>query len=81
MAADQLVYHVAQVGLCLEPQAEQLQSNQPAFSVRDRFLKRVDERVALIDDILSKDVNLNVDEDIQTDPKVTTYATDDAVCF
>jgi carboxyl-terminal processing protease len=49
-----------------------------AYTIFDRFLTRVDERVKLIDDILSKDVDLNVDEDIQTDPKVTTYATDDA---
>jgi carboxyl-terminal processing protease len=49
-----------------------------AYTIFDRFLKRVDERVALIDDILGKDIDLTVDENIQTDPKTTTYATNDA---
>ena len=49
-----------------------------AYTVFERFLQRVDERVKLIDDILSKDIDLTVDEEMVTDPKVTIYAKDDA---
>jgi carboxyl-terminal processing protease len=49
-----------------------------AYTIFDRFLQRVDERVALIDNILGKDIDLTVDETIQTDPKTTTYAKNEA---
>src|SRR5262249_53572487 len=49
-----------------------------AYDVYDRFLQRVDQRVALIDSILAKPMDLHVDEDLVTDPKLTVYAkTDD----
>ena len=48
-----------------------------AYSVFDRFLQRVDQRVALIDDILSKPMDFTIDENLATDPKTTTYAKND----
>jgi carboxyl-terminal processing protease len=49
-----------------------------AYDVYSRFLQRVDQRVALIDSILAKPMDLHVDEDLMTDPKLTVYAkTDD----
>ena len=48
-----------------------------AYTVFDRFLQRVDQRVQLIDDILSKPMNFTIDEDLATDPKTTTYAKND----
>jgi len=49
-----------------------------AYTIFDRFLQRIDERVALIDQILRNDIDLTVDETIQTDPKTTTYAKNEA---
>ncbi len=49
-----------------------------AYKVFDRFLQRVDERVALVDQILRNDIDLTVDEEMGTDPKQTTYAKDDS---
>jgi carboxyl-terminal processing protease len=49
-----------------------------AYNVFDRFLKRVDERVALVDQLLSKDIDLSADDEMMTDPKQTTYAKNDA---
>ena len=48
-----------------------------AYTVFDRFLQRVDQRVALIDDILSKPMDFHTDENLITDPKITTYAKTD----
>ena len=46
--------------------------------VFDRLLQRIDERVALVDDILSQPMDFTVDETMSTDPKLTVYAKDDA---
>ncbi|HEY2760116.1 MAG TPA: S41 family peptidase, partial [Pirellulales bacterium] len=49
-----------------------------AYTVFDRFLQRVDDRVKLVDQLLAEQQDFTTDEDFQTDPKVITYAKDDA---
>lgn len=49
-----------------------------AYQVFDRLLKRTDERVALVDELLKSDFDFTADETIVTDPKLTVYAKDDA---
>jgi carboxyl-terminal processing protease len=49
-----------------------------AYKVFERFLQRVDERVALVDELLNQQHDFTADEDMVSDPKVTTYATSDA---
>ncbi|HTQ38930.1 MAG TPA: carboxy terminal-processing peptidase [Pirellulales bacterium] len=49
-----------------------------AYTVFDRFLQRVDQRLLLVDELLSKPMDFTVDEDMKTDPKQLTYAKDDA---
>ncbi len=49
-----------------------------AYKVFDRLLKRTDERVALVDELLRSDFDFTKDETIVTDPKLTLYAKDDA---
>lgn len=45
-----------------------------SFEVFNRFLQRVDERVALIDDLLANDFDFNTDEEMITDGDVAKYA-------
>ncbi len=45
-----------------------------AYKVFERFLQRVDERVNLVDQLLKSNLDLTVDEEMQTDPKQMTYA-------
>ncbi len=49
-----------------------------AYMVFDRFLKRIDERLKLVDELMSEPMDFTVDESLQTDPKQMTYAKDDA---
>lgn len=49
-----------------------------AYMVFDRFLQRIDERVKLVDDIMSQPMDFNVDEYMSTDIKHAEYAKDDA---
>ena len=49
-----------------------------AYKVFDRLLKRTDERIALVDEILKSDLDFTADETIVTDPKLTVYAKNDA---
>ncbi len=49
-----------------------------AYKVFNRFLERVDERVILVDQLLSEPQNFASDDDMVSDPKITTYATNDA---
>ena len=48
-----------------------------AYRVFDKFLSRIDERVALVDDILGKPIDVTVDEDLLTDADDAPYAKDD----
>jgi len=48
-----------------------------AYTIFDRFLQRIDERVKLVDEILSQPMDFSVDEYLMTDPKQTKYAKDD----
>ena len=45
-----------------------------AYKVYNRLLQRVDERVALAHDILSKPLDLTADETMKTDPEKLSYA-------
>jgi len=49
-----------------------------AYKAFERLLKRTDERVKLADEILAGPLDFTTDETIVTDPKLTTYAKDDA---
>jgi carboxyl-terminal processing protease len=49
-----------------------------AYIVFDRFLQRIDERLKLVDELLSQPMDFNGDEYMSTDPKQMTYAKDDA---
>ncbi|MDZ4821599.1 MAG: carboxy terminal-processing peptidase [Planctomycetota bacterium] len=46
-----------------------------AFSIFNRFLERVDQRVKEVDALVDMDHDFTVDEDIVSDAKATTYAT------
>ncbi|MCC7084942.1 MAG: carboxy terminal-processing peptidase [Pirellulales bacterium] len=48
-----------------------------AHKVFNRFLERVDQRVQLVDELLGQEQDFTVDEEMVTDPKLTTYATND----
>lgn len=52
---------------------------QFAYDVFDRFLSRVDERVALVENLLSEDHDFSVDESIITDPDHIEYAANEQV--
>ena len=60
--------------------ADQIKKGDTAFAytVFNRFLQRLDERVKLVDMLLAQKLDFTVDEDMQTDPKQITYAKDDA---
>lgn len=60
--------------------ADQIKRGDTAFAytVFERFLHRIDDRLKLVDELLSEKQDFTVDEDIQTDPKQITYAKDDA---
>lgn len=47
-----------------------------AYTVLQRFLTRVDERVALIDELLKQDFDFTLDEKIITDPDEVSYPKD-----
>jgi carboxyl-terminal processing protease len=49
-----------------------------AYSIFNVFLKRVDERVKLVDELLATEHDFTVDEQMITDSKVTVYAKNDA---
>lgn len=49
-----------------------------AYEVYKRFLQRVNERVALVEDLLKQDFDFTVDEDLVTDPDVLQYPRDEA---
>ena len=49
-----------------------------AYKVFNLFLKRIDERVALVDELLAEKHDFSLDEDIVTDPDLTKYAKNDA---
>ncbi|HZZ72179.1 MAG TPA: tail-specific protease, partial [Pirellulales bacterium] len=49
-----------------------------AYTIYHKFLDRVDERMKLVDELLAKDPDFTVDEEMITDPDKTTYAKDDA---
>jgi carboxyl-terminal processing protease len=49
-----------------------------AYVVYQTLLKRLDERVALVDELLAKDIDFTTDEERVTDPDATRYATNDA---
>jgi carboxyl-terminal processing protease len=49
-----------------------------AYQVFNVFLKRVDERVKLVDELLKKDQDFTIDEDMVTDPDATHYAKSEA---
>jgi carboxyl-terminal processing protease len=49
-----------------------------AYLVYSRLLKRIDERVALIDELLKGPIDFTVDEEILLDPKQATYPQTDA---
>ncbi len=44
-----------------------------AFAIFDRFLQRVDERVAMAVKMVDEDIDFNIDEDIVIDPKSLEY--------
>ena len=46
-----------------------------AFDVFNRFLKRVDERVEFVEQLLSEDHDFTVDEQMVTDPELAEYPT------
>ncbi len=48
-----------------------------AYSIFNVFLKRVDERVKLVDELLATEHDFTVDEEMITDRKVTAYAKND----
>lgn len=47
-------------------------------AVFKRFLERIDERVATVDDILKHDIDFTVDEEMVTDPDLLHYPKDEA---
>src|SRR5688500_5897314 len=49
-----------------------------AYTIFNRFLKRVDERVKLVGELLGMEHDFTVDEEIVTDSDLTVYAKDDA---
>ncbi|HZZ30123.1 MAG TPA: carboxy terminal-processing peptidase [Pirellulales bacterium] len=49
-----------------------------AYSMFNRFLQRVDQRLLLVDELLSQPMDFSVDEDLKTDPKQLDYAKNDA---
>ena len=55
---------------------DQLRKGDVSFGyyVFNTFLKRVDERVKLVDELLKLDHDFTVDEDMTTDPEVAQYA-------
>ncbi len=60
--------------------ADNIKKGDVSFSymVFDRFLKRIDERLKLVDELMSQPMDFTVDESMQTDPKQMSYAKDDA---
>jgi carboxyl-terminal processing protease len=50
-----------------------------AYTIFNRFLKRVDERVKLVNELLDVKHDFTVDEEIVTDSDLTVYAKDDAM--
>jgi carboxyl-terminal processing protease len=60
--------------------ADQIRSGNTtfAYTVFERFLQRVDDRVKTVDQLLLQTPDFTVDEDMTTDPKLTTYAKDEA---
>ncbi len=60
--------------------ADNIKKGDVSFSymVFDRFLKRIDERLKLVDELMSQPMDFTVDEYMQTDPKQMTYTKDDA---
>jgi carboxyl-terminal processing protease len=50
-----------------------------AYTIFNRFLKRVDERVKLVSELLDLKHDFTVDEEIVTDSDLTVYAKDDAM--
>src|SRR5262245_51908750 len=49
-----------------------------AYTVFERFLQRVDDRVKTVDQLLTEKPDFTIDEEIISDPKLTTYAKDEA---
>jgi carboxyl-terminal processing protease len=47
-----------------------------AYTIFERFLSRVDERVKLVNELLSQKFDFDVDESLATDPKAIQYARD-----
>jgi carboxyl-terminal processing protease len=60
--------------------ADQIRSGNTtfAYTVFDRFLQRVDERVKTVDELLLQTPDYTLNEDMTTDPKLTTYAKDES---
>jgi carboxyl-terminal processing protease len=50
-----------------------------AYTIFNRFLKRVEERVKLVGELLDEKQDFTVDEEIVTDSDLTVYAKDDAM--
>jgi carboxyl-terminal processing protease len=48
------------------------------YKVFNRLLERIDQRVALVDDLLKIEPDYTIDEEIVIDPKQAVYATNDA---
>jgi carboxyl-terminal processing protease len=49
-----------------------------AYNVFNTFLKRIDDRLKVIDEMLATEHDFTVDEEMITDPDATTYALNDA---
>jgi carboxyl-terminal processing protease len=49
-----------------------------AYTIFNTFLKRVDERAALVDELVKQDQDFTVDEEMNTDPEAASYAKSDA---
>src|SRR4029079_16675229 len=49
-----------------------------AYTIFNTFLKRVDERAKLVDELVRQDQDFTVDEEMITDPDATSYAKNDA---
>lgn len=60
--------------------ADQIRSGNTtfAYTVFERFLQRVDDRVKTVDELLLQTPDFAVDEEMTSDPKLTTYAKDEA---
>jgi len=60
--------------------ADQIRSGNTtfAYTVFERFLQRVDDRVKTVDQLLLQTPDFTVDEELATDPKLTTYAKDES---